>query len=169
MRDEIMRSNHLVQRVESFRDAYLARDVERMLEHFAEDAELTAAPGMFRGKDAIRRFLAWDADLSPTVEVEDVGLGMAAAGDSAVLWERVIHLSYEDVPYHEDALTLLELDDQGLIRRYRSYYDKLAVVDQIAAGLPGVGGWFTHEIVKVVVAAGGRGLEDQAAEPPRDT
>lgn len=149
----------LVERVQSFRDAYLARDVDRMVDHFSQDAELTAAPGVFRGKDAIRRFLAWDADLSPTVVVEDVGLGMVAVGDSAVLWERVIHLSYEDVPYHEDAATLLELDDQGLIRRYRSYYDKLAVVSQVAAGLPGVGGWFTHEIVKVVVAAGGRGLE----------
>lgn len=159
MQDDTTRSNPLVQRVESFRDAYLARDVERMVEHFAEDAELTAAPGVFRGREAIRRFLAWDADLSPTVEVEDVGLGLAAVGDSAVLWERVIHLSYEGVPYDEDAATLLELDDQGLIRRYRSYYDKLAVVDQIAAGLPGVGGWFTHEIVKLVVTAGSRGLE----------
>ena len=149
----------LMSRAEDFREAYLARDVDRMVDHFADDAELTAAPGVFRGKESIRRFLAWDAGLSPTVAVEDVGLGLLPAGDHAVLWERVLHLTYEGIPYHEDAVTLLELDDDGRICRYRSYYDKLAVVDQIAAGLPGVGGWFTQEVMKVVVAAGSRGLE----------
>jgi ketosteroid isomerase-like protein len=152
-------SNPLAKRADNFRDAYLARDVDRMTDQFAEDAELTAAPGVFRGKEAIRHFLAWDADLSPTVTVEDVGLGLVPAGDHAVAWERVLHLTYEGIPYHEDAVTVLEFDDEGRICRYRSYYDKLAVVDQIAAGLPGVAGWFTQEVVKVVVAAGSLGLE----------
>jgi ketosteroid isomerase-like protein len=152
-------SSPLVGKAETFRDAYLARDVDRMVDMFADDAELAAAPGVFRGKEAIRRFLAWDAELSPTVTVEDVGLGLAPAGDHAVVWERVLHLTYEGIPYHEDAATILEFDEDGHIRRYRSYYDKLAVVDQIAAGLPGVAGWFAQEVIKVVVTAGSRGLD----------
>jgi ketosteroid isomerase-like protein len=152
-------SSRLVAQVERFREAYLSRDVDRMMTFFSDDAELVAAPGAFSGKDAIRKFLQWDAELSPTVSIDDVGVGMASAGKGCVVWERALHLTYEGIPYQEDAATILELDDAGLIRRYRSYYDKLAVVDQIASGLPGIGGWFTKEVVGAVVAAGGMGLK----------
>lgn len=148
-----------VAQVERFREAYLARDVDRMMTFFSDDAELVAAPGVFTGKDAIRTFLQWDADLSPAASIDDVGVGVASVGEDCVVWERVIHLTFEGIPYQEAAATILELDDAGLIRRYRSYYDKLAVVDQIAAGLPGIGGWFTKEVVGAVVAAGGMGLK----------
>lgn len=149
----------LVAQVERFRDAYLRRDVDGMTALFSDDAELVAAPGSFRGKDAIRKFLQWDADLSPTARVDDVGVGVAVAGRTTVVWERVLHLTYEGIPYREDAATILEFGDSGLIRRYRSYYDKLAVVDQVASGLPGAAGWFTKQVVQVVVAVGSQGLE----------
>ncbi len=144
--------------VEQLRAAYLARDVPAMLALFSEDAELVAAPGVFRGKEAVGRFLRWDAQLSPTASIEDVGVGICVAGP-VVVWERLIRLSYEDIPYNEDVATILEFDEAGLIRRYRSYYDKLAVIDQIAAGLPGTGGWVTRGVVGVLTAAGSMGLE----------
>ena len=138
---------------------YLARDVDGMLALFSADAELVAAPGVFRGKDAIRQFLQWDADLSPTATIDDVGICVCAADETTVVWERVIHLTYEGIPYHEDAATILEFDDSGLIHRYRSYYDKLAVIEQVTSGLPGVSGWFTKEVVRVVGALATTGLE----------
>ena len=54
------------------------------------------------------------------------------------MWERVVHLAYEGVPFDERAVTVLELDDTGLISGLRSYYDKLDVLDQIASGSPGI-------------------------------
>ena len=39
----------LARRVEDYRIAYQDRDVGRMLALFADDAELTVAPGTFRG------------------------------------------------------------------------------------------------------------------------
>lgn len=141
-----------------FRDAYLARDLEAMLALFSEDARLTAAPGEFGGKDEVRGFLSWEAELSPTVTADDAGVGVTVAGPSAAVWERVLHLSFEGIPYDEEVVTVFQLDSDGLICRYRSYYDKLAVVQQIAAGLPGVGGWVTKQVVDVVVAAGNPGL-----------
>lgn len=157
--DAHVRPEKLRALVERFREAYLARDVDAMVALFANDAELHAAPGVFRGTEEIRAFLRWDAELSSAVTLDDVGIGVGVVDGSTVVWERVIHLSFEGVPYHEDAATILEFADSGLIRRYRSYYDKLAVVEQVASGLPGVGGWFTSQVVKVVVAAGSRGLE----------
>lgn len=144
--------------MEQLRAAYLARDVPAMLALFSGDAEVVVAPGTFRGKEQVGRFLRWDAELSPTVSIEDVGVGVCVAGP-VVVWERIIHLSYEDIPYHEDAATILEFDEAGLIHRYRSYYDKLAVIAQIASGLPGTGGWVTKGVVGVLTAAGSMGLE----------
>ena len=152
------RAERLRATVEELRTAYLARDVPAMLALFADDAEVTAAPGVFKGKDAIGRFLHWDAELSPSAVIDDVGVGICVAG-SVVVWERVIHLSYEGVPYHEEVATILEFDETGLIRRYRSYYDKLAVIEQVASGLPGTGGWVTKQVVDVLVAAGSMGLD----------
>ena len=70
-----LRQGELARRVEEYRTAFQARDVEGMLELFADDAELTAAPGTFRGKVAIRKFLQWDARVSPTAISTTKGSG----------------------------------------------------------------------------------------------
>lgn len=145
-------------RLEELRQAYLRRDIERLVELFADDGEVTAAPGTFRGKDAVRKFFSWDARLSPTVAVRDTGIGVLMAGRTAV-WERVISLSYRGVPYDEDVTTVIEFGDDGLIRAYRSYYDKLAVLDRIASGLPGLRGWFVRRLTGYLVAQGRKGLD----------
>ena len=152
------RADGLAARHEELRQAYLARDIERLVALFADDGQVTAAPGTFRGKDAVRKFFSWDAGLSPTVSVRDTGIGVLVAG-STVVWERVISLSYEGVPYDEDVTTVIEFGDDGLIRAYRSYYDKLAVLDRIASGLPGVQGWFVRRLTSYLVAQGRKGLD----------
>jgi ketosteroid isomerase-like protein len=148
----------LAQRVEDFRTAYQDRDIGRLLALFADDAELTAAPGAFRGKAAIGKFFEWDARVSPAAAVHDTGLGVQVVGRS-VVWERQVLETAEGVPFHEDAVTILEFDDAGLIRRYRSYYDKLAVLEQITSGMSGVYGWFASKLVGYLVALGKKGLD----------
>jgi hypothetical protein len=81
------RQGGLARRVEDYRAAYLARDAGGMLALFADDAELTAAPGTFRGKAAIGKFFAWDARVSPAATICDTGLGVLVVGRS-VVWER---------------------------------------------------------------------------------
>ena len=70
--------------VEEYRDAYQARDVERMMKLFADDAELVWAAGAFRGKDAVRQVLEWDVRLSPTAVVRDAGMGAIGAERTVV-------------------------------------------------------------------------------------
>lgn len=152
-------TQHRVQEIiEAFRSAYEAHDIDGMLALFADDAVFVAAVGAFHGKEAIRRFLAWDAALSPTARIKDVGVGIIVHGRT-VTWEREIRLSYRDVPYGEESLAIIELDENGLIRRFRSYYDKLAVLDQITSRLPGVYGWVTRVIVRFLLAQGHKGLD----------
>jgi ketosteroid isomerase-like protein len=154
---ETLESKLTVQ-VERFRDAYQARDVERMLELFADDAGLSWAGGTFRGKEAIRKVLEWDVRLSPTATVRDAGVGVIAA-DHTVVSERIVNLTAEGIPYEERAVTVYEFDDAGLIHSLRSYYDKLAIMHQIASGYPGFRGRFLRALTGYLVRLGSKGLE----------
>jgi len=102
--------------------------------------------------------LEWDAEQSPTAAVTDSGVGVIAAGRT-IVWERVVHLAYEGVPFDERAVTVLELDDAGLISRLRSYYDKLDVLDQIASGSPGIQGRVFRTLTGWLVRQGSKGLD----------
>ena len=51
-----------------------------MLALFADDAEVTMAPGTFRGKAAIRKFFEWEVRMVPVATSTDAGLGMAVVG-----------------------------------------------------------------------------------------
>ena len=148
----------LAGRIEEYRDAYQARDVDRLLALFADDAQVTAAPGTFRGKDAIRKLLDWDARLSPTASVRDTGIGVLISGQT-VVWEHVISLTYENIPYEEAATKVVEFDEGGKIRRLRSYYDKLAIMDQIASRYPGIQGRIFRKLTGYLVAQGSKGLD----------
>jgi ketosteroid isomerase-like protein len=152
----------LTQRVEDYRTAYQDRDLERMLAMFADDAVMFWSQGMFRGKAAIRTVLAQDVRECSTAVVRDTGLGMLAAGRS-VVWERQVSLTVKGVPVLEDAVTILEFDDAGQIRQFRSYYDKLGMMNQIASGLPGIYGWFARKVVGSVVAQANKGLDTSSA------
>jgi ketosteroid isomerase-like protein len=78
------RQGDVTRRVENFRAAYEARDIDRTLELFADDAEYTLAPGAFGGKPAIRKLLEWDARLSPTATIRDTGIKMLVRRDGRV-------------------------------------------------------------------------------------
>jgi ketosteroid isomerase-like protein len=145
-------------KLDEYTDAYQARDLDRLMALFADDAEVTLAPGTFRGKDAIRKLYEWDAKLSPAVRVRDSGIGVLVSGRTAVR-ERVISLTYEGIPYEEEAATIYEFDDAGLIRRQRSYYDKLALMHQIASRYPGIQGRIFPRMTGYLLAQGRKGLD----------
>ena len=156
------RQGELARRAEEFRFASQDRDVERMLALFADDAEVTMAPGTFRGKAAIRKFFEWEVRMAPVATSSDAGLGMAVVGRS-VVWECQISERVQGVPCTTDAVRILEFDDAGLIRRYRSYYDKLAVMEKIASGMSGASGWVARALIGYLVAQGRKGLDTSSA------
>jgi len=155
---EELHHSELSGRIEEYRTAYQDRDLERMLALFADDAVFIWAAGTFRGKAAIRKVLEQDVGASPTATVRDTGLGVLVAGRS-VVWERQVTLTVKGVPVREDAVTILEFDDAGLIGQFRSYYDKLGMMHQVASGLPGPYGWFARKVVGSMVAQANRGLD----------
>jgi len=158
---DTMGPTSLARRIEDFRLAYESRNMDAMMALFADDAEFVAAPGTFRGKQAVRLFLEWDGRLSPTARIRDVRSGVLVTGRTAS-WERVISLTYQGIPYEERTMAVVEFDEHGLITSLRSYYDKLDVIDQIASRSTGIRGWIDKKVTGYLVAAGRRGLDPAA-------
>lgn len=108
--------------------------------------------------DVASLVLEWDVRLSPTASVRDTGRGVVVSGRTAVS-ERVVSLTAKGIPYEEPAATVFEFDDQGRIVRLRSYYDKLALMHQIASRYPGFKGWVFRRLTGYLVALGSKGLD----------
>lgn len=151
----------LRQRLEEYRKAYETRDIDAIVDCFADDCEITVEPGTYRGKAEIRKLIAWDAELSPTAEIRDTGIGIVVAGRT-VVWERVVRLTWRDIPYDEEVCAVVEFDDAGKIRRMRGYYDKLSILHQLTQKLPGPQGWILKPLVASLVAQGRKGLDPPA-------
>ncbi|MGX7731620.1 hypothetical protein ACWPOB_20480 [Rhodococcus sp. 2H158] len=73
--------------------------------------------------------------------------------------------TYEGIAYRVPMVTVYEFDRSAPIRRLRSYYDKLAIEDQIAASLPRIKGWLLRKAMRVLVAQGRTGLETPTGQP----
>jgi ketosteroid isomerase-like protein len=145
-----------------FREAYDARDIDAAVELFAEDADWTLGPGTFTGKEALRRVLEWDVGLSPASRSRESGIGMLVKGNVAVT-ERVVEQTAEGIPFVCPLISVFELNEDGKIQHLRSFYDKLAIIQQVAREYPGVKGWFLRRIVNILVAEGEKGLARPSA------
>lgn len=118
-------------------DAFMARDVDRLLEGFAEDAVWiapgdTPASGTFRGRNGIRRYFAMlDAASKGSIEVdvEDV-----LAGDRYVTIFLDIAAQRHGELMHVRVAQFAEIDEQGRWRRCWFLPDKLDEWDRFFAG-----------------------------------
>ena len=144
--------------VSTFREAYDARDIDAVVELFAEDGDWSVSLGTFTGEKELRRLLEWDVGLSPSLSSREFGMGLVAKGNLAVN-ERVIEQKIESVRIAYPVLTAFELNDVGKIQHARSYYDKLGILRQVANELPGIKGWFFKTLVNFVAAQGEKGIE----------
>jgi ketosteroid isomerase-like protein len=148
----------LIELVGQYREAYQSRDLGQMMELFAEDAEVVWAAGTFRGKDTIRKVLEWDFESSPTASVRDVGIGIITVGRTAV-WERVVDLTADGIPFVEQGVMIIEVDEHCRIRSLRSYYDKLGILHQIASEYPGLQGGVFRALTGYLVRQASKGLD----------
>lgn len=151
--------------LERFRDAYDRRDVDGAVGLFADDAVLVFAPRTFKGKDEIRRGLEWDAQLSPTSRTRLSGIEVLAKGNIAVV-ESVVQQTADGIGYESPVVTVVELGDDRKIRRMSSYYDRLAIMQQVAGKSSGLRGGASKRLVNLLVSQAEAGLE--RPEVPRE-
>jgi ketosteroid isomerase-like protein len=94
----------LVSVIRDLAEAYMKRDVEKMLSFLTEDMVWAQPEGTFTGKKEVKRFLVWDAaQRTPDFKVRDAGIGIIVKGNKAV-YEYVFEGSmpdgrrYRDIP-----------------------------------------------------------------------
>ncbi len=142
--------------VRDFGEAFVERDVERMLSFFAEDAVWVSPVGTFRGKEELRRVLTWDTQISPTVRSRRSGIGIMVKENKAVA-EDISEGEYEGKKYEVPAVTVFEFSDDK-IQHIRLFYDKLSIIKQVTMQYKGVTGWFAKRIVNSIVKRAEKGL-----------
>lgn len=143
--------------VDRFREAYDGRNVDAVLDLFADDGDWRLGPGTFTGKAALRRVLEWDAKLSPVASSRPFGIDTVVCGRVAVT-ERVVEQAVEGIPYTCPVVTVFEVNAAGRIQHARSYYDKLPILQQVASRHGGVKGWLLRRLVNSLIRASTKGL-----------
>jgi limonene-1,2-epoxide hydrolase len=142
--------------VRAFHQAFQDRDVEAMVAAYALEGQVTAAPGTFRGHEEVRTIVQWAVDTSPVATLRDTG-GTVVHGRTAI-WEGEITERYGDIDYTYPIVEVYEFDDDLKIARKHNYYDKLAILRQIADRLPGIQGAVYRFLLDRVIDAGETGL-----------
>lgn len=143
--------------LEEYRAAYERRDRAALLGFFADDAVVTLAPGAFRGREGVAAVFDWDLRDTSRVRLRPLGVGLLVQGNVAVR-EVVFEAVWKGIRYEYPSLAVFEFDDDGKIRTYRAYYDKLGIAQRIAARSPGIQGRVFRFVVDRLVHEGERGI-----------
>jgi limonene-1,2-epoxide hydrolase len=142
--------------VRDFGEAFVKRDVEKMLSFFSEDAVWVSPVGTFKGKEGLRRVLTWDTQIMPTVKSRRSGIGIMVKENKAVT-EDISEGWVEGKKYEILAVTVFEFSGDK-IQHIRLFYDKLSIIKQVTMQYTGVTGWFAKRLINYIVGRGEKGL-----------
>jgi len=100
----------------------------------------------------VKRYLTWDAQTTPDIQLREAGVGIMVKGNKAV-YERVYEGSTSDGRRWREipGITIYEFSGEE-IQQYREYYDRLSMGKQVAKG------WFEKMIVGTIVNRWEKGL-----------
>jgi ketosteroid isomerase-like protein len=125
-------------------------DVEKSLAYFTEDAVWVSPFGMAKGKDELRRFLAWMYDQMKDVKVTECGNGIITQGNKA-FFEHIIAGTMQGKRAEGLAMCAYEFEGDK-IKETRTTYDRLAMAQQ------SVKGWLPTMMVNMMVNQAEKGL-----------
>ena len=110
------------------------RDVEKMLSFLAEDVVWTNNEGIFKGKEEVKRYFAWEAQRMGNAKTVDAGVGTIVKGNIAVR-ELVFEGSTSDGRRFGGIPVIIVEEFSGeKIQRHSEYFDRLSLAKQVAKG-----------------------------------
>jgi len=150
-----MSEEKIVSVIRDFIEAYVKRDVEKMLSFLTEDVVWVLPDNSFipfKGKEEVKRYLTWETQRMPDVKIRDAGIGIMVKGNKAV-WEWVFEGSTSDGRRWREipGISVYEFSGEK-IQQHRIYYDRLSTVKQMTKG------WFERMIVGTIVNRWEKGL-----------
>jgi hypothetical protein len=88
------------------------------------------------------------------------------AKENVAVVESVVQQTAEGIGYESSVVTVIELGDDRKIRRMSSYYDRLAIMQQVANKSSGLIGGVSKTLVNALVSQTEKGVE--RTETPRE-
>jgi ketosteroid isomerase-like protein len=110
-----------------------ARDVEKALSFFAEDATLVAPDGTFKGKGELKRYLTRMGQVTPDLKVTETGIKIMVQGNTGV-YEHVLSGTSEGMKWEALAMCVYEFTGDK-IQNLREVYDRLLIAKQTVKGM----------------------------------
>ena len=130
--------------VRKFLAALEERDVDEVLAFLTDDATWVTPAAKYEGKDAARRYLAWEFETVPSLTINETGAGLMVQ-DNRALIEHTLAGTIRGEPCQWLAICAYEFED-GKIQEVRTVYDRLTLVQQSATG------WLESKIVDAVAS-----------------
>ena len=108
--------------------------IEKLVGFLSADAVYTdPTRGVHTGLDAIKRLFKGYLQTTPSTTVD---IKSIASNGGTVMVERVDSFTLEGKPFSVEAVGVFEVAGDGLINRFRDYYDDKSIADQLkAAGI----------------------------------
>jgi len=147
-----MSEEKLVGVIRDFAEAYVKRDVKKMLSFLTDDVIRSSPEGIFKGKEEVKRYLTWDVQIAPDIKLREAGIGIVVKGNKAV-WEWVYEGSMPDGRRWREipGITVYMFSGEK-IQQYGEYYDRLSMAKQVAKG------WLEKKMVGTIVNRWEKGL-----------
>jgi ketosteroid isomerase-like protein len=137
--------------VREFLAAFEARDLEKVLSFLAQDATWTTPAGTYRGRGALKRYLAWEFEMVPSLTIAETGVGLMVQGNQALI-EHTLAGPVRGEPCEWLGMCAYEFED-GKIQALRTVYDRLSLLQQSATG------WLESKVVDLVASQAESGVE----------
>ncbi|WP_197504642.1 nuclear transport factor 2 family protein [Mycobacterium sp. 852002-51163_SCH5372311] len=119
--------------IRKFFDTWPRSDVNEMIAFFSNDAVYTDGPrGTFKGKEAIKTEMEALVELVPTTTPDVKNL---VVSDSVVMVERIDVFQMAGETFDVEMAAVFEVNSDGLISRWRDYYDLRSLEERVAERL----------------------------------
>jgi ketosteroid isomerase-like protein len=127
-----MSTEQVKSRMREFRAALESRDVDKILALFTDDGEWHAPEGVFKGKDQLKRYIAWNAKTTPDLKITETGVKILAEGDAGI-YEHVLSGTVDGAKWETLGLCIYEFAGDK-VKSIRSAYDRLSIAKQVVKG-----------------------------------
>ncbi len=116
-----------------FREAYVSKNIEKMLSFLTEDVVWVTAMGTFRGKNDVKRYFDWDAKVTPGLSLRDIGSGLVVKGNRGFAEVATEWMISDHEKVGMPVMFAFDLNNDK-IQQVRVYYDRLSIAKQVAKG-----------------------------------
>ena len=118
--------------IRDFVDALEKKDIDRALSFFTDDATWFTTQGAFKGKEEIKRYIAWMSKSLTGVKFADDGVGIIIQGNKAV-YQTIFESIYEGIKIKVNNVCTYEFSGEK-IKNHWIITDRLSMAKQAATG-----------------------------------